>query len=134
MSIPSLAAFAGRVALAAIFLISGLSKLADPGATAAAVGSVGLPMPLAVAWAVIAVEIGCGALLIAGLQTRLAALALAGFSILAAVLFHFDFADRMQAIQFMKNIAIAGGLLQVVAFGAGAFSLDGRAARGPAAN
>lgn len=132
MSMSSLAAFAGRVALAAIFLMSGLAKLADPAATAAAVRSTGLPMPQLLAWAATAVEIVGSVALIAGFQTRLAAFGLAGFSILAALLFHFDFADRMQAIQFMKNVAIAGGLLQVVAFGAGAFSLDARSARRPA--
>ena len=129
MSMSSLAAFAGRVALAAIFLMSGLAKLADPAATAAAVGSTGLPMPQLLAWAATAVEIVGSVALIAGFQTRLAAFGLAGFSILAALLFHFDFADRMQAIQFMKNVAIAGPVPGVVCRGrlarAVAFRRDG---------
>jgi putative oxidoreductase len=51
---------------------------------------------------------------------------LAVFTVLAAVIFHSAFGDQNQMIHFLKNIAIAGGLLQVVAFGAGGFSLDNR--------
>lgn len=114
----------GRLLLAAIFLMSGLGKLADPAATAAYIASKGLPLPELAAWGASAVEVFGGLLLIAGFQTRLAALALAGFTVAAAVLFHAEFGDRNQMIHFLKNIAIVGGLLQVVAFGAGAFSLD----------
>jgi putative oxidoreductase len=116
----------GRLLLAAIFLMSGLGKLADPAATAAYIASKGLPLPELAAWGASAVEVFGGLLLIAGFQTRLAALALAGFTVAAAVLFHAEFGDRNQMIHFLKNIAIVGGLLQVVAFGAGAFSLDAR--------
>jgi putative oxidoreductase len=114
----------GRLLLAAIFLMSGLGKLADPAATAAYIASKGLPLPELAAWGASAVEVFGGLLLISGFQTRLAALALAGFTVAAAVLFHAEFGDRNQMIHFLKNIAIVGGLLQVVAFGAGAFSLD----------
>ncbi len=117
-------AIAGRVLLAAIFIISGVSKLGDPAGTAAYIASVGIPAPLAVAWGAIALELLGGAALIAGYRVRIAALALALFSLAAALLFHIDFADQMQSIMFMKNIAIAGGLLQVMAFGAGRFGID----------
>ena len=75
---------------------------------------------------VIAVQVLAGIAIVIGLQARLAALALAGFSLLAAVLFHTSFSDQMQMIMFMKNIAIAGGFLMIVAHGAGAYSLDNR--------
>jgi putative oxidoreductase len=73
---------------------------------------------------VIMTELGAGALVSIGLLTRLASLALAGFCILTALLFHADWADAEQAINFNKNIAMAGGFLVLVAAGAGAWSLD----------
>jgi len=118
----------GRLLLAAIFLISGFGKLADPAGTIGYVSAVGLPLPeFGYAIAVI-VEIAGGLLLIAGYQTRVAALALAVFTVVAALLFHNDFADQNQFIHLLKNLAIAGGLLQLAVFGAGRLSIDGRAA------
>ncbi len=125
----SLIAAVGRLLLAVIFVLSGIGKLSDPAGTAAYIDAAGLPMAVVVAWCTIALEILGGLLLIIGFQTRFVALALAAFCIAAGVLFHGDFGDRMQMIQFLKNLAMAGGLLQVVAFGAGSFSLDGRRAR-----
>lgn len=116
----------GRVLLAAIFVAGGLSKLADPAGTAAYINSVGLPLPLLAAWGAIAVELLVGIALIIGYRVRLAALVLALFCLATALLFHNDFADQMQLIMFMKNIAIAGGLMQVAAFGGGPLSIDGR--------
>jgi putative oxidoreductase len=75
------------------------------------------------------VELGGGLLLIAGYQARSVALALAVFSIAAAVSFHNNFADQNQMIHFLKNVMMAGGLLQIFAFGAGAISLDARLSR-----
>jgi len=75
---------------------------------------------------VIIVEVLAGLAVIIGWQTRLFALTLAGFSIVTAVLFHANFADQMQFIMFMKNVAIAGGLLFLVANGPGAYALDNR--------
>ena len=72
------------------------------------------------------VEIGGGVLLVVGYRTREAALALALFTIVAALGFHNNFAEQNQMIHFLKNLAIAGGLLQIVAFGAGSISLDAR--------
>jgi len=120
------AGLVGRVLLAAIFLMSGLGKIADPAGTIGYIGAAGLPLPqLAYAGAVLA-EVGGAIALILGYRTRMAAAALALFSVLAALAFHSNFADQNQMIHFLKNFAIAGGLLQVVAFGGGRFSLDAR--------
>jgi putative oxidoreductase len=122
----------GRLLLAAIFILSGVGKLAAPAATIAYIGSAGLPLP-AVAYAgALVLELGGGLMLLAGLQTRLVALALAAFSIVAGLAFHHAIADQNQMVHLLKNIAIAGGLLQVFAFGAGAYSLDQRRSAGTA--
>jgi putative oxidoreductase len=118
---------AGRVLIAALFLVSGAGKLGAYAGTLGYMASHGVPgalLPL-----VIALELGGGALIVAGLWTRAAALALAGFSVLSALLFHANFADQMQQIMLLKNFAIAGGFLLLVANGAGAWSVDARRAR-----
>jgi putative oxidoreductase len=121
---PSVLSLTGRVLLAAIFLISGLGKLAAPATTAGYIASTGLPFAsLGVALA-IAVEVAGSLLLIFGWQTRIVALALAAFSIATGVLFHNAVGDQNQFIHLLKNLAIAGGLLQVAGLGAGAFSID----------
>jgi putative oxidoreductase len=126
MSTPAYLPVLGRVLIALIFVMSGLSKIAAPAATIAYIQSAGAPLPpLAFAVAVI-VEVVGGLALIAGFRTRLAAAVLAVFTLATAVLFHNNMADQNQMIHFLKNIAITGGLLQVIAFGAGAFSLDNR--------
>jgi len=115
---------AGRFLLAFIFLMAGISKIGQYAGTQAYMASTGLPgglLPL-----VIALEIGGALALIAGFKTRWAALALAGFSVASAVLFHLDFGDQMQSIMFMKNLSIAGGLLVLAAAGPGVWSLDNR--------
>ena len=117
---------AGRVLLAAIFVLSGIGKVADPSATIAYIGAVGLPLPQLAFVGATALEIGGGISLVVGYRTRLVAAALALFSLLTAITFHSALADQNQMIQFMKNLAMAGGLLQIVAFGAGAFSFDNR--------
>jgi putative oxidoreductase len=119
----------GRLLMGTIFLASGLSKLATPGVTLAYIQSVGLPMSQVALVAAILVEVGGSLLLIAGYRARLVALVLALFSVATALAFHTAFADQNQMIHFLKNLAMAGGLLQVVAFGAGAFSLDARQER-----
>jgi putative oxidoreductase len=85
---------------------------------------------LALAGAV-GVEVLGGLLLVAGLYTRPVALALAAFSVVTGLVFHSAIADQNQMIHLMKNLAMAGGLLQIAAFGAGSLSLDAR--RAPAA-
>jgi putative oxidoreductase len=116
----------GRLMMAAIFLSSGFHKLLAPEQTQAYIASADLPSPMIAYWGATAIEVIGGLCLLLGLATRAAALVLAGFSVLAAVLFHTKFADPNQFIHFMKNIAIAGGLLQVVAFGAGGLAITGR--------
>lgn len=116
----------GRIFMAAIFLISGLGKLAAPAGTIGYITSAGLPFPqLGLAIAVF-VEVVGGIALIAGYRTRIVAAVLAVFCVATAFSFHFSLADQNQFIHFFKNIAMVGGLLQVVAFGAGRFSLDAR--------
>ena len=115
-----------RLLIAAIFLAAGLNKIAQYEGTQGYMQSVGLPgelLPL-----VIALEVMGALLLIIGLQVRWTALALAGFSVSSALLFHLDFADQIPSIMFMKNLSIAGGLLVLASAGAGAWSLDNRAA------
>jgi putative oxidoreductase len=117
----------GRVLLATIFILSGAGKLAAPATTIGYIASSGLPAaPLAMALAV-AVELGGGLMLALGFRVRLVAAALAAFSIVTGLAFHHAVADQNQMIHLLKNFAMAGGLLQVVAFGAGAYSLDNRA-------
>ena len=114
----------GRALLALIFVMSGVSKLGAYAGTQGYMEAFGVPgilLPL-----VILVEIGAGAALLLGWQTRLVAFALAGFSVVAGFLFHGDFADQMQMIMFMKNVSIAGGLLFIVGNGAGHIALDNR--------
>jgi putative oxidoreductase len=119
----------GRLLIAAIFLLSGVGKIFNPAGTQAYIAAAGLPLP-EVSYAIaLTVEIGGGLLLLLGYRTRLAALGLAIFTLMAAVGFHHNFADQNQMIHFLKNLAIAGGLLQVVTFGAGGFSLDARSGR-----
>jgi putative oxidoreductase len=74
----------------------------------------------------VAIELGAGALLVVGFQTRIVGIILALFTVATALSFDHNFADQNQMAHFLKNVAITGGLLQVVAFGAGNFSIDGR--------
>lgn len=120
------ASLAGRILLSAIFVLSGISKLSAPTAMIGYIESVGLPFPgVALALAILAELVG-GVALIVGYRTRLVAAGLAVFSIATALAFHNQLGDQNQFIHFFKNLAMAGGLLQVVAFGSGRFSLDAR--------
>lgn len=129
MSLQPALPVAGRFLLAFLFLFSGVGKLAAPEMMTGYIQSVGLPAPELALWLAIIVEIGGGLLLIAGYQTRLAAAALAVFTVVATLAFHTNLADQIEMISFLKNAAIVGGLLQVIAFGAGAYSLDNRRQR-----
>jgi putative oxidoreductase len=122
-------AVAGRVLIGVLFFMSGLSKLAAPAATQAYIASVGLPAPVLAFALAATVEIVGSALLVAGVQTRLVAAGMAVFTLATALTFHRNFADQNQMIHFMKNIAIMGGLLQVVALGGGKVSVDALLAR-----
>ena len=113
---------AGRILMSLIFIVAGFNKIGGYEGTQGYMESVGVPgmlLPL-----VILLELGGGLLLLVGFKTRIIAFLLAGFSLLAAVIFHNNFADSMQSIQFMKNLALAGGFLYITAWGPGAWSLD----------
>ena len=119
----------GRLLLAALFLPAGLSKITGFEGTVGYIGSVGLPVPALAAVVAIVVEVLGGAALIVGYQTRLAAAALALFTLVASVFFHAFWAVApeqafVQQLMFFKNIAVVGGLLVLAAAGAGALSLD----------
>jgi putative oxidoreductase len=117
-------AFIGRILIGAPFAMSGLGKLAAYGPTTEMIRAAGLPLPpLAFATAVL-VELGGGLLLILGYRVRVVGLALAIFSVMTAISFHSNFSDQNQMIHFLKNVMMAGGLLQIAAFGAGAISID----------
>jgi len=127
-SAENIAAASGRVLISAIFILSGISKIFAPAATIGYIASAGLPIaPLAFTLAVV-IEVGGGIALLTGFKTRWAAAALAVFSVIAALAFHSNLGDQNQFIHFFKNIAMAGGLLQIVAFGGGTLSLDARRA------
>jgi putative oxidoreductase len=113
-----------RIFLGHIFLLAGVSKISGYAGTQGYMEAMGVPgglLPL-----VIALEVLGGIALIIGLKTKWAAIALGGFTLVAAVIFHNNFADQMQMILFMKNVAITGGLLLLAVHGAGAYSVDNR--------
>ena len=118
--------FAGRLMIGLPFAMSGLGKLAAYGATTGLISAAGLPFPPLAFAVAVAIELGGGLLLVAGYQTRTVAAVLAVFALATAVSFHSNFADQNQMIHFLKNVMMAGGLLQIVTFGAGALSIDNR--------
>jgi putative oxidoreductase len=126
-TVQKFAELAGRILLGAIFLISGLGKITAFAGTAAYMAS--LSVPGALLPAVIATEVLGAIAIIVGWKTRIAAFLLAGFTLLAGFLFHSNFADQIQMIMFLKNVAIAGGLLLLVANGPGPLSIDRRLAK-----
>jgi putative oxidoreductase len=114
--------FVARLFLGHIFLLAGISKISAYEGTQGYMDAMGVPgmlLPL-----VILLEVGAGLAVIIGWKTRWAAIALAGFTVVSAVIFHNNFGDQMQMILFMKNIAISGGLMLLAVHGAGAYSLD----------
>ena len=119
----------GRLLIAALFLISGFGKIAMPALTQGFIASAGLPFPLLAYLVAIVIEVGGGILLILGYQSRIVASVMAVFTVAAALSFHRNFADQNAMAHFLKNVAITGGLLQIVALGAGTFSIDNRLAK-----
>ena len=111
-----------RILIGLLFLVAGAGKLGDPAGFAGYLTSGGLPAFLALP--TIVFEIAVGLALIAGFQTRIVALATAAFCIVAAVLYHFNPADQLQMTMFLKNFAIAGGLILLAAHGAGRYAID----------
>ena len=120
-----------RLLMAALFLPAGIAKLTGFEGTVGYITSVGLPAPTLAALAALVLEIVGGVALIVGLGTRFVALALALFTLVASFIFHAYWAapaDQVFVTQllFFKNIAVAGGLMALAAFGAGAWSFDAR--------
>ena len=114
----------GRVLISAIFIMAGINKIIGYNGTQGYMDSMGVPgalLPL-----VILLEIGGGLAVLVGWQTRIAAFLLAGFTVLSALIFHASFSDQMQSILFMKNLAMAGGLLFLVAGRRHDWSIDAR--------
>ena len=123
------AALVGRILLALIFITSGFSKITGFEGTVGYIASKGLPLPQIGAVIAIVVELGGGLMLAIGFKARWAALALAIFTLAAAILFHnywaADAAQKMaQQVNFWKNISITGGMLLAFAFGPGRYSVD----------
>ena len=114
----------GRIMLALIFILAGVGKIQDPAGTAGYMQSAGVPGALL--WPTIALEVLGGLAVALGFQTRIAAFALAIFSVAAAFIFHKNFTDQMQMIMFLKNIAMAGGLLLLAMGGDTALSIDSK--------
>jgi len=114
----------GRILLAHMFLLSGITKISSYEGTAGYMDAMGVPgalLPL-----VILLEVTGGLLLIVGYKVKWASYALAGFTLVTALIFHSNFADQMQLIMFMKNLTITGGLLILSVHGSGKLSLDAK--------
>ena len=122
---------AARLLIVALFLPAGIAKLTGFDGTVGYIASVGLPLPAIGAALAVAVELGASLALLAGFGTRIAAAVLAVFTLVASVFFHAYWAapaDQAYVAEllFFKNIAVVGGLLMLVAYGAGRWSLDAR--------
>ncbi len=124
IALADVCAVLGRIAIGPLFLLSGIAKLTDPTTFLGYIGSVGLPLPVVALGSAILVEIIGGALLVVGYKTRVVATVIAAFTLVTAIVFHRDFQNQTQFLFFFKNLAITGGLLQVVAFGGGRWSID----------
>lgn len=116
---------AGRILLALLFLMSGIGKIAGYEASVGYMHAMGVPGALLPV--TIVLEIAGAVAIMAGWKTRIAAFLLAGFTLVAAVIFHSNFGDQIQMVMFVKNVAIVGGFLMLMANGAGRYSLDARA-------
>jgi putative oxidoreductase len=123
----NVADLAGRIFLATLFLLSGLGKIGGYSGTAAYMAALGVPAALLPV--VIVTEVAGAAAIVAGWQTRITALLLAGYSLLTALIFHDNFANQVEMIMFLKNVSIAGGFLVLVANGPGSLSLDRKLGR-----
>ncbi|MEX0584275.1 MAG: DoxX family protein, partial [Natronospirillum sp.] len=106
------------------FILSGFDKISAIEGTQGYMEMMGVPGLLI--YPTIAVELVAGLFVLVGFQTRIAALLLAGFTLISGLLFHFNLADQVEFINLMKNLAITGGFLFLVANGAGSLSVDGR--------
>ena len=131
MNAPSFVPLLARLLLALMFILAGIDKLGGIAGTAGYIASVGLPAPQVLAVAAGLLEVVAGVMLLIGFKARWAALALAGFTLVATFIFHRFWAvpeaqQMVQQLFFLKNLAVTGGLLLVFAFGAGGVSVDVR--------
>jgi len=116
----------GRVLIAMIFVLAGLNKISAIEGTQGYMEAMGVPGILI--YPTILFEVGAGLAIMVGYQTRIVALALAGFCLITAFIFHNNLGDQTQFVLFMKNVAIAGGFMFLARDGAGQLSLDNRRA------
>ncbi|MDO6965577.1 DoxX family protein [Rhizobium alvei] len=123
---PSILMLLGRLLLSAIFIQAGLWKLQNADVAISYFQSVGLPFASILVWPVIFVELLGGIAIFLGYRVIIAAPILAAFTLSAALIGHHNFADIVDFQAFMKDLAIAGGLLYVAANGTGLISLDAR--------
>lgn len=122
--------FIGRLFIGLPFMVSGLSKVGNYAGTIWLIHSSTLPLPAPLAYVgAIAVEVGCGLMMVVGYQTRIVAAIFCLFCLTTAVCFHMHFNDPNQIFHFIKNLVMAGGIVQLVAYGAGALSIDDRLSR-----
>jgi len=126
-TVKNVSELAGRSLLSVLFLLSGVGKIGAYAATGTYMSSFGVPGVLLPV--VIATEVLGAIAIMLGWQTRITAFLLAGYSLLAALIFHANFADQIEMIMFLKNVSIAGGFLLLAANGAGALSVDRRLAK-----
>ena len=124
-----LASLLARAMLAFVFLYSGWGKLMAPEGTMAYIAKAGLPLPSVAYAGALLVELVVVSAFLLGYKTRWSAWILCGFTVVSALVFHHNFADKMQLLQFMKNLAIAGGFLQVALSVPPAWTLDHRLQR-----
>jgi putative oxidoreductase len=123
-------ALIGRILLAVLFVQGGYNKLfGGTAGTVATMASHGIPFPNILVWGAVAVELGVGLSLMAGLLARWAALVLAAYTLALGLIFHAYWLApaaeaRFDRIIFFNHLSIIGGMLIVVAFGAGCWSLD----------
>lgn len=122
--ISSTAAAVARCMIAALFLKSGIDKALAPDGTVQLIASTGLPWPMVGYGGALVLEVGGATALILGYRTAVFAWLLAIYSLTTAAIFHSQFADANQAIHFLKNVSIAGGLVQLALTGPGRLSVD----------
>ncbi|QYY24038.1 DoxX family protein [Diaphorobacter sp. MNS-0] len=123
-------ALVGRILIALLFIPAGFGKISGFAGTVGYATSVGMPMPTVAVAVGLLIELLGGLALLFGFGTRIAAMALAVFTLAASFFFHAYWAlpadqQMMQQLLFFKNVAVTGGLLAFAAFGAGAWSVDG---------
>ncbi|HKM61635.1 MAG TPA: DoxX family protein [Acidisphaera sp.] len=119
-------ALAGRAGLAALFIWAGFGKLMDPTGTMQLIASMNVPLPIPVSviyYVAVVIELGGGIALLLGIPAQSIAVILAAWSIATGIAVHLPMGDRVNMINFYKNLSIAGGLLYVTAFGPGALAI-----------